>query len=109
MLMLATETGPMKKTYTKPILLRQGVLSRVTAVSVDVRSDRRLKTNISRIGTTVFGLPLYRFSYRGSDDMFTGVMAQDVLGVMPQAVSRDAAGFYRVNYGMLGIEMQRAA
>jgi Chaperone of endosialidase len=72
-------------------------------------SDRRLKANISRVGTTVFGLPLYRFSYLGSDEMFTGVMAQDVLGVMPQAVSRDASGFYRVNYGMLGIEMKRAA
>jgi hypothetical protein len=41
--------------------------------------------------------------------MFTGVMAQDVVGVMPQAVSRDATGFYRINYGMLGIEMKRAA
>jgi hypothetical protein len=41
--------------------------------------------------------------------MFTGVMAQDVLGVMPQAVSRDATGFYSVDYGMLGIAMERAA
>jgi hypothetical protein len=100
----------MKKTYTKPILLRQGVLSRVVAASEpSASSDRRLKSNISRIGVTVFGLPLYRFSYLGSNETFTGVMAQDVLGVMPQAVSRDATGFYRVNYGMLGIEMQRAA
>jgi hypothetical protein len=99
----------MKKTYTKPILLRQGVLSRATAGSVGASSDRRLKTNISRIGTTALGLPLYRFSYLGRDEMFTGVMAQDVFGVMPQAVSRDATGFYSVNYGMLGIEMKRAA
>jgi len=106
----------MKKTYEKPILVRQGVLSKATAIEVAKgisgelpRSDRRLKTNISRIGSTVFDLPLYRFSYLGGDEMFTGVMAQDVLGVMPQAVSRDATGFYRVNYGMLGIEMSRAA
>jgi hypothetical protein len=102
----------MKKTYIKPALARQGVLSRVTAAS-DLGnkpvSDRRLKTNVARVGTTVFGLPLYRFSYLGSDTAFTGVMAQDVLGVMPKAVSRDATGFYSVNYGMLGTEMGRAA
>ncbi len=105
----------MKKTYEKPILLKQGVLSQQAARTVSGdgdapgASDIRLKSNISRIGETVFGLPHYRFSYLGSDEMFTGVMAQDVLDVMPEAVSRDATGFYRVNYGMLGIEMQRAA
>jgi len=89
----------MKKIYEKPILVAVGVLTARTAVikvvtgPVVTPSDRRLKTNVSRIGSTVFGLPLYRFSYLGSDEMFTGVMAQDVLGVMPQAVSRDASGF----------------
>jgi hypothetical protein len=58
---------------------------------------------------TVLGLPLYRFSYRGSDERFVGVMAQDVLGVMPAAVSRNAAGFYSVDYGTPGIEMPKAA
>ena len=38
---------------------------------------------------------------------FEGVMAQDVLKVMPEAVSIGADGFYRVNYTMLGIEMKR--
>jgi hypothetical protein len=104
----------MRKTYEKPILVKAGILAKSTAKNgagsyPEDPSDRRLKTNIFRIGSTVFGLPLYRFSYLGSDEMFTGVMAQDVLGVMPQAVSRDAAGFYRVNYGMLGIEMKKAA
>lgn len=101
----------MKKTYSKPTLVKQGVLSAVAGFGsrVPAPSDRRLKSNIARVGTTVFGLPLYRFSYLGSNEMFTGVMAQDVLGVMPKAVSRDATGFYSVNYCMLGIEMQRAA
>ena len=99
----------MRKTYEKPAFVRQDVLSRVTAApSAQGPSDRRLKANVSRLGTTVFGLPLYRFSYLGSDTRFKGVMAQDVLGVMPKAVSRDASGFYSVDYGMLGIEMTRA-
>ena len=102
----------MKKSYEKPVLVNAGILSKIAAnggSGPTSGSDRRLKTNISHIGATVFGLPLYRFSYLGSDERFTGVMAQDVLGVMPEAVSRDAAGFYRVNYRMLGIEMKRAA
>ena len=99
----------MKRVYSKPVLVSVGVLSRVTANGASVAdSDIRLKTNIERIGTTVLGLPLYRFSYIGSGDRFEGVMAQDVLGVMPRAVSRDATGFYSVDYAMLGIDMKRA-
>ncbi len=101
-----------RKTYEKPALVRQDILARVTALGTlpgEIISDRRLKRGITCIGTTVFGLPLYRFSYVGGTEMFTGVMAQDVLGVMPKAVSRDATGFYSVDYGMLGIEMKRAA
>jgi hypothetical protein len=59
---------------------------------------------VSRIGTTLLDLPLYRFSYLGGDEAFTDVMAQDVLDVMPEAFVTDAAG-----YGLLGIQMQRAA
>jgi hypothetical protein len=104
----------MKKSYIKPALVRIAVLSRTLAAPgasapTQVISDSRLKTDIARVGTTVLGLPLYRFSYLGSDRKFTGVMAQDVLAVRPDAVSRDAAGFYRVDYGMLGIAMQEAA
>jgi hypothetical protein len=72
-------------------------------------SDLRLKEGISRIGTTVLGLPLYRFSYTGCEEVYAGVMAQDVLKVMPGAVSVGEDGFYRVNYGVLGISMQRLA
>jgi hypothetical protein len=34
-------------------------------------------------------------------------MAQDVLGVMPEAVSIGADGFYRVDYARLGISLRR--
>lgn len=104
----------MKKTYEKPTFVKVGALPSKTAALngasvLPTPSDQRLKTNIERVGTTVFGLPLYRFSYLGNTARYTGVMAQDVLGVMPRAVSRDASGFYRVDYGMLGIEMTPAA
>jgi hypothetical protein len=70
-------------------------------------SDIRVKTGIRRSGTTVHGLPLYEFGYRNAEGRYEGVMAQDVLEVLPAAVSRGEDGFYRVNYEALSIEMRR--
>jgi hypothetical protein len=71
-------------------------------------SDVRLKTDIERVGTTVYGLPLYHFRYKSGTERFEGVMAQDVLEVMPDAVVVGEDGYYRVRYGQLGIRMTGA-
>jgi hypothetical protein len=68
-------------------------------------SDRRLKQHLTRVGALPNGLPLYRFQYIWGGPTFVGVMAQDVLRVMPDAVATDPDGFYRVDYGMLGTRM----
>ena len=70
-------------------------------------SDIRFKTDIHQVGTTAHNLPLYTFRYIGKDGQYEGVMAQDVLKVMPIAVSVGEDGYYRVNYDLLGIEMRR--
>ena len=70
-----------------------------------VTSDRRLKQDVKRVGALPNGLPLYSFRYKWGGPTFVGVMAQDVLGVMPDAVVTDPEGFYRVKYEMLGIRM----
>lgn len=70
-------------------------------------SDIRLKTSIERVGTTVRSLPLYRFNYIDRDGRYEGVMAQDVIAVMPEAVIMGADGYYRVNYTRLGQRMRR--
>ncbi len=72
-------------------------------------SDVRLKYDVHRIGTTVFGLPLYHFKYLGRPETYEGVMAHEVLQVMPGAVSRGADGYYRVNYNALGTRMRRVS
>jgi len=72
-------------------------------------SDVRLKQDVRQVGTTVFGLPLYHFKYLGKPEIYEGVMAQDVLEVMPDAVSLDADGYYRVNYNALGTSMRQVA
>jgi len=61
-------------------------------------SDRRLKTDITRVGTLESGLPVYRYRYKGDDRFQIGVMADEVAEKFPHAVSRDISGFDRVNY-----------
>ena len=70
-------------------------------------SDARLKTDIEQVGTTVYGLPLFHFRYKNGKERFEGVMAQDVISIMPDAVVMGDDGFYRVDYGKLGIRMTR--
>ncbi len=70
-------------------------------------SDLRLKTDIRRVGTAAHGLPLYTFRYIGERGLYEGVMAQDVLEIMPTAVSVAEDGYYRVDYELLGIPFRR--
>ncbi len=66
-----------------------------------VGSDRRLKTDIERVGTLPSGIPVYTFKYLGTEDVHTGVMADEVLKVIPEAVSKDEDGYLLVRYDML--------
>jgi hypothetical protein len=67
--------------------------------SLAALSDRRHKTNITRLGTLDNGLPLYSFEYVGDPQkrMNVGLMAQDVELVKPEAV-QEFNGIKVVNY-----------
>jgi len=62
-------------------------------------SDRRLKSNIVRIGTHPLGIGIYDYDLAGQRTR--GVMADEVRTVRPEAVSRHADGYDRVDYGRL--------
>lgn len=64
-------------------------------------SDRRLKEEIRRVGQLPSGIPLYTFRYKGEPQYHLGVMADEVLPVIPEAVAKRPDGYYAVNYGML--------
>lgn len=67
-------------------------------------SDRRLKKDVSKIGTTESGLPLYLFRYLWDNENESpriGVMAQDVLEVMPDAVHTRPDGYLMVDYARI--------
>lgn len=61
-------------------------------------SDRRLKEDVSRVGTLDNGLPVYAYRYKNGGPMEIGLMAQDVAKVRPEAVETDASGFLKVDY-----------
>ncbi len=69
----------------------------------NVFSDRRLKKNLKRIGELLSGIPLYLFQYLDDTDAITriGVVADEVMRVIPRAVSMHRTGFLTVDYGLL--------
>lgn len=61
-------------------------------------SDRRLKTDIRRVGQTDAGLPIYTYRYIGDDTPQMGVMAQEVEAMQPGALGPERSGFKTVIY-----------
>lgn len=72
-----------------------------------LRSDPRLKQDIELAGRDErTGLNLYEFAYKDAPhERWRGVMADEVMQVMPSAVHTNEEGFMSVDYGALGIEM----
>jgi hypothetical protein len=67
-------------------------------------SDRRLKRDIELVAHRGDGLGVYRYRYLWSDEVYVGVMAQEVAELYPSAVVRGADGYLRVRYAELGME-----
>lgn len=70
----------------------------IAAMIASFFSDRRLKSNIKRVGTDPRGFGIYEYDLFGCRQR--GVMADEIEKVMPAAVTIDS-GFKRVNYGLL--------
>jgi hypothetical protein len=69
------------------------------AAAVPLFSDRRLKSNINRIGTHKLGIGIYEYDIMGRHEI--GVMAQEVEKVMPEAINRHHTGYMMVDYGRI--------
>lgn len=63
-------------------------------------SDRRLKRNIVPRGTRG-KYNVYEFQYTWSDDIYLGVMADEVAVINPAAIVKHPSGFDMVDYGKL--------
>lgn len=78
------------------------------------KSDRRLKTDITPYGRLANGLTLYKWRWNekaeamGLKGHSSGVMADEALRVIPEAVSKGEDGYYRVDYRLI-LEGERMA
>ena len=61
-------------------------------------SDRRLKTDVRRVGQTDGGIPIYVYRYGNTGPFHMGVMADEIEAVIPDAVIDHVSGFKMVNY-----------
>jgi len=79
---------------------------RVESISACL-SDRRLKKNITKVGTSPSGINIYRFEYIDpklyDGGIFEGVMAQEV----PEASILGENGYYSVDYSKLDVTFKR--
>lgn len=64
-------------------------------------SDRRLKTDITRVGTLESGLGVYRYRFKGDQRFQIGVMSDEVTEKFPHAVVRSPQGFDLVDYSQV--------
>lgn len=71
-----------------------------------VYSDVRQKRDVQPLDVLANGLKLYRYRYRWSPTEYVGVLAQEVAAIVPEAVSKDAAGFLCVDYRRLGLQLR---
>ena len=71
-------------------------------------SDIELKENIKEVGTSPRGFTLYEFNYiHEPNQRYRGVMAQDLLKQLPQAVSEGDNGYLQVDYNMTDVVFQK--
>ncbi len=65
---------------------------------MSMMSDRRAKEDVSEVGRTHDGQPIYKFRYKGSPRFQMGLMADEVQRSHPEAVSTGPDGMKMVNY-----------
>lgn len=76
-----------------------GGLFGLGAAGIGLFSDERLKVNITRIGETDSGIPLYRYQYAWGGPYHIGVLAHEAERFIPDAVYEVENGYKAVDYG----------
>lgn len=66
-------------------------------------SDVRLKTDLVPVGINADGITVYQYKYKGNDEVFTGVMAQEVAEKRPDALGPKINGYMSVDYSKINI------
>lgn len=98
--------GTSSSTGTKPGGWGTDILNAGMAALPFIASDRRLKTNIKKVGEASDGLGIYDWNWKAAPDGETvrGVIADEVEKLRPWAFAKGVVGgvYDGVNYGALG-------
>lgn len=85
----------------------QFISGAITGVGSALLSDIRLKENITKTGVSKSGIPIYTFSYKNDNQLWSGTMAQDLIEIGKEnAVTITDNGYYAVYYDMIDVNME---
>jgi hypothetical protein len=85
----------------------QFISGAITGVGGALLSDIRLKENIIKTGISKSGIPIYTFNYKNDNQIWSGTMAQDLIGMgRENAVTIADNGYYAVYYDMIDVNME---
>lgn len=105
----AAETATARKNaYTRDkSAYRQQTYSTVAQLGVlaIALSDRRAKQDIKKVGVSPSGINIYTFKYKNNDEVYRGVMADEV----PWATSIAPNGYKLVDYNRIDVNFERVA
>lgn len=67
---------------------------------VNLTSDRRLKSDIEKLGgiNKILSLTGYSYRFNDSEERSAGLLAQEVQRVLPEAISQDERGYLSLDY-----------
>jgi hypothetical protein len=98
--------GPSPQTQSTSNQMGMTDYAATAAALMSIFSDENLKTDISKVGKTPGGHNIYKWNWNekakelGLSGSSTGVIAQEVQKVIPEAVHK-VNGYLAVNYGMI--------
>ena len=85
----------------------QFISGAITGVGGAMLSDIRLKENITKTGVSESGIPIYTFSYKNENQVWSGTIAQDLIKMgREDAVTITDNGYYAVYYDMIDVDME---
>ena len=104
---LPPEPAEAINTYQGPTFLQQA--GQIVSIGAALfGSDVELKEDIVRKGRSPRGFPIYEFNYKHEPNQrYQGVMGQDLLELLPEAVREGDNGYLEVNYALVDVEFKK--
>ena len=101
-----------QSTVTRNIVVTNNTVSVTIPITwsyfgqIGAGSDRRLKTDVKKIGTSPSGIPIYEFRFKDDlEVLWEGTIAQDLLEIgMDDVVGTNEDGFYTVDYDKIDVD-----